>query len=193
MGRKKVAGTHSLLVEKLHEIFMARTFPPNQDDEGDGMLLCHPQAELDYIVHVVTNWQAGIQVKEMEKVPERDRLAKFGKQNPKGNTYKDLFHVEEILVPGSDSPCMVIRRVEKANVGRIVVLRETVVGAIDEWHRQNGHMGQERTWRYCREKYFNCTQSLVCIYCETCFTCMQKNGNKGAEGKQETNPLEVFL
>ena len=185
-GRKKIAGVHSLLVEKHREIFMARAFPPNQDDEGDGMLLCRPQSELDYIAHVVTNWQAGIQVKEMEKGPERDRLAQFRKQNPKGNKYKDLFHVEEILVPGSDTPRTVIRRVEKGNIGRIVVSRETVFDAIDEWHRQNGHMGQERTWGYCREKYFNCTQSLVRIYCETCFTCMQKNpATKAQKGSRK--------
>ncbi len=79
---------------KHHEIFMARAFPPNQDDEGDGMLLCCLQAELDYIAHVVMNWQAGIQVKEMENGPEQDRFAQFRKQNPKGNKYKDLFHVK---------------------------------------------------------------------------------------------------
>ncbi len=55
----------------------------------------------------------------------------------------------KILVPGSNSPCTVIRRVEKENVSRFVVSREIVFDAIDEWHRQNGHMGQDRTWEYC--------------------------------------------
>jgi len=46
---------------------------------------------------------------------------------------------------------------------------------IDEWHRDNGHMGQERTWGYCKEKYYNISQSLVRLYCETCPDCMKKN------------------
>jgi hypothetical protein len=36
-------------------------------------------------------------------------------------------------------------------------------------------MGQERTWTYCRPKYFNVTQRLVHIYCETCVACCKKN------------------
>jgi hypothetical protein len=31
------------------------------------------------------------------------------------------------------------------------VSREQVIHCIDEWHRDNGHMGQERTWGYCKE------------------------------------------
>jgi hypothetical protein len=38
---------------------------------------------------------------------------------------------------------------------------EEVFDAIDEWYRGNSHMGQERTWTYCRDKYFNITQNLV--------------------------------
>jgi hypothetical protein len=36
-------------------------------------------------------------------------------------------------------------------------------------------MGQERTWTYCWSKYFNVTQQLVRIYCETCVACCKKN------------------
>jgi hypothetical protein len=36
-------------------------------------------------------------------------------------------------------------------------------------------MGQERTWTYCRSKYFNVTQRLVRIYCKTCVACSKKN------------------
>lgn len=76
-------------------------------------------------------------MKEMEKGLERDRLAKFRKQNPKGNKYKDLFHIEEIHVLGSASACTVSRRAEKENIGRIVVLRETVF-ASSEWFYGTG-------------------------------------------------------
>ena len=50
-----------------------------------------------------------------------------------------------------------------------------VFNCIDEWHRDNGHMGQERTWGYCKEKYWNIAQVLVKHYCETCPACMKKN------------------
>jgi hypothetical protein len=36
-------------------------------------------------------------------------------------------------------------------------------------------MGQERTWGYCREKYFNITQELIKHYCKTCSICVKKN------------------
>jgi hypothetical protein len=39
-----------------------------------------------------------------------------------------------------------------------------VFDAIDEWHLGNNHMGQERTWTYCRDKYFKVTQNLVKHY-----------------------------
>ena len=53
--------------------------------------------------------------------------------------------------------------------------REQVFDAIDEGHQGHAHMGQERTWTYCRSKYFNVTQQLVRIYCETCVACCKKN------------------
>jgi hypothetical protein len=36
-------------------------------------------------------------------------------------------------------------------------------------------MGQEKTWGYCKEKYYNVSQALVKHYCETCPACMKKN------------------
>jgi hypothetical protein len=40
---------------------------------------------------------------------------------------------------------------------------------------KNGHMGQERSWGYCREKYFNITQEVINTYCKACPVCMKKN------------------
>ncbi len=62
-----------------------------------------------------------------------------------------------------EEPCIVLRRREldkdgKKVAGWIVVSREQVFDAIDEWHRGHAHMGQERTWTYCWSKYFNVTQ-----------------------------------
>jgi hypothetical protein len=36
-------------------------------------------------------------------------------------------------------------------------------------------MGQERTWTYFAQKYFNVTKTLVKIYCKTCIACSKKN------------------
>ena len=119
---RKVTGPLSVLVEKHGEIIMACRFPSNQD-EGDERLLCRPQAELSYIESVVTNWQPGVHITEIEKGPECDHLASFCKQHQKGNKYIDLSHVEDIHVLGSADPCTVIRRIEKGHVGRIVFFK----------------------------------------------------------------------
>jgi hypothetical protein len=57
------------------------------------------------------------------------------------------------------------------------VSREELFDAIDDWHTNNGHLGQERTWKYCRNKYANVTQDHIKFYCTTCFTYMKKNLN----------------
>ena len=59
--------------------------------------------------------------------------------------------------------------------GRIVLSREELFDAIDEWHHQNGHLGQERTWEFCHQKYWNVTQDHIKHYCMTCYTCTKKN------------------
>jgi hypothetical protein len=62
-----------------------------------------------------------------------------------------------------------------AGKNRIVVSREQSFDAIDEWHRSHGHFGQDRTWGYCAEKFYNVTENMVKVYCQTCLTCMKKN------------------
>ena len=66
-------------------------------------------------------------------------------------------------------------RIVEKEEGRIVISREELFDAINEWHHLNGHLGQERTWEYCRTKYWNVTQDHAKHYCMTCFTCMKKN------------------
>jgi hypothetical protein len=80
----------------------------------------------------------------------------------------------------NEAPRVVLRRSELDNdgnkdAGRIVVSREQVFDAIDEWHQGHALMGQEWTWTYCRSKYFNVTQQLVRIYGESCIACCKKN------------------
>ncbi len=104
----------------------------------------------------------------MDPCPERDRICKFRRANHNGAKYVKQYVLEEIILPGSDTPCTVLRWWGKGILDRIVVSRKQVFHCIDEWHQDNGHMGQERTWGYCKEKYYNVSQSLVRHYCKTC-------------------------
>ena len=106
---------------------------------------------------------------------ERDELLAFHCQHHFGNKYVYQYHIEDIEVPGTTEPRTIIRRINNGKFGQIDISRDQLFDAIDEWHRGNGHMGQERTWVYCRDKYHNVTQAHVKIYCETCLTCMKKN------------------
>lgn len=173
------------MIEKHRRLFMARAFPPvpvDGGDEGDTDtgLWCRPQQELDYIVYVLSNWQVNVNLKQMPAGPEKDKLTKFRRDHKGGNKFKKKYHLETIQVPG-DEPRTVIRRLEenertgRLEIGRIVLSRESVFQAIDEWHRSTGHLGQERTWGFCKEKFYNCGQRLVGIYCELCVPCMHKN------------------
>ena len=166
------------LIAKHRDIFIDRAFvSPDADDEDvkDCMLWCRPQQELNYIIHVLQNWQVGVKLKQLPPGPEKMQLALFHRQNKLGHKYCQKYTLETIQVPGEEQRT-VVRRIEtKRAIGRIVVSRETAFDAIDEWHRQSGHLGQERTWTFARSKYFNVSQPLVKIYCETCFACAQKN------------------
>jgi hypothetical protein len=75
--------------------------------------------------------------------------------------------------------CIVLRRKEKGKDGKvfvqwIVVLRERVFDAIDEWHQGHAHMGQERIWTFCAQKYFDVNQALVKIYGKMCFLAVKR-------------------
>jgi hypothetical protein len=140
------------------------------------MTTCRTQEELDHIEYVVDNRNVGVEVKKMIPGIERCRLNAFRKEHTLGHKYVKQYRTEQIVVPGCLEPQTVLRRVTKGfEAGRIVVAKEDIFSTIGEWHRQNGHMGQERTHVYCSKKYYNVTQEHVRIYCETCFTCMKKN------------------
>ena len=107
--------------------------------------MCRPQEDIDYIINVLKNWRVGTNIKNMDPCPERDSISKFRKANHNGVKYVKQYFLEEIVIPGSDTPRTVLRRYKNGAIGRIVVSREQVFHCIDEWHRDNGHMGQERT------------------------------------------------
>ena len=159
------------MVARHREVFMERAF---REGTGAGNVICRPQAELDNIIFVLENWHVKENLHAMEDGEMKDALVKFRETHSNGYKWSRTFTLEHIELPDG-TPRTIIRRIEKKAVGRIVVSREQVFDAIDEWHRHNGHLGQERTHTFCRQKYYNTTQKLVRLYCETCFVCMSRN------------------
>jgi hypothetical protein len=159
-------------VRQHRAVFMEQAFGPGKTRASNE--LCKPQAELDRIVSVLENWEPHVNLKSVEDVQRQKQIRTFRQANPNGYKWSKTYTLEYIRLPDGTKKT-IIRRIEGNMVGRIVVSREQVFGAIDEWHRNNGHWGQERTHNYCRQKYFNCTQALVRIYCETCIVCKQNN------------------
>lgn len=174
------------VVEAHCRSFMELAFNPDAEESqydhpqkrSASILVCRPQIELDYIEYVVKNWQFGKEVKKMCPGPEKEQLIEFRRTHKKGNKYVHQYFLEEIAVSCDEEPQYVVRRKEKGkNVGkdRIVISRENLFQVIDECHRGNGHMGQERTWKYCKQKYYNVTERSVRLYSETCLVCIKKN------------------
>lgn len=156
------------------EVFFDRAF---RDEDSPNSSACRPQAEVDNIIFILEHWEVGKKISSLIQDIEKYRVVKAFRESHKvGYKHEEKYFVEYITLPDGFERA-VLRRKEpsRPHGGRIVVSREQVFDAIDEWHRHCGHMGQERTHSYCRDKYYNCTQTLVRIYCETCFVCRSKN------------------
>jgi hypothetical protein len=116
---------------------------------------------VDYIKNVIQHWGKGIKIRDMEDGEEKNRLLSFRKRNKVGNKYIHQYCLEEVWAPGDVEPRQVLRRLEAKKgalnktlqKGRIVISKEEVFDAINEWHQHSGHLGQERTWEYCQTKY----------------------------------------
>ncbi len=123
----------------------------------------------------------GTEIRTMQDGPDKSALLHFRRTHVTGNKYIHQYHVDEIWAPGDPAPRTVLRRLEKnkdtqlLEPGRIILSREEVFDGINEWHHFQGHMGQERTWGFCKEKFWNVTQQHVRYFCTTCFECMRKN------------------
>lgn len=178
------------MIDQHRKAFMQKAFPPinphqsfdNPQSKSASITHCRPQSELDYIKYVVQNWQKGTEIRTMEEGDEKKELLQFRRQHKLGNKYIHQYTVEEIWAPGDPEPRQVLKRLEVSKddpqlvqPGRIVLSREEVFEAINEWHHNNGHLGQERTWEFCQTKFWNVTQDHVKHYCNTCFTCLKKN------------------
>ena len=127
--------------------FMQRDFPHQPANVGKAktqgaaaasIKACRPQSEVDYIVYVLMNWQVGVRLTELNPGTERDRLGCFRRKHRNGPKITAKYCLEQIQVP-NEAPCVVLRRCEldkdgSKDAGRIVVSREQVFDAIDEWH-----------------------------------------------------------
>ena len=122
------------------------------------------------IVYVLSNWKQHFILKTAKPGIEKDELTKFCHEHKGGNIFKQKYHLETICVPGSE-PSSVLCQIESGKIGAFQ--------AIDEWHHQTGHLGQECT-------YYNVNQAIVTIYCKACLTCMKKNPvTKQQKGSQK--------
>jgi hypothetical protein len=179
------------ITEKHRKAFYLKAFHPVDPDKdfekpqskSASIPQCRPQTEVDYIKYVVENWQKGTEIRTMQEGREKDALLHFCRNYKGGNKYIHQCTVEEIWPPGDLlEPRTVLKRLERnkensqlIEAGRIILSREEIFEAINEWHHHNGHLGQERTWEYCKAKFWNVTQDHVRHYCTTCFTCLCKN------------------
>ena len=141
------------------EAFMAKAFPielgikshTSVQVQSGSTKTCRPQSEVDYIIHVINHWEKGTEVNKLPPGPDRDRLVQFRRQHRAGNKYVHQYFTEEVWAPGDALPRTVPRKYNKDGTpGRIIVSREQLFDAIDEWHQHCGYLGQERTWKYCK-------------------------------------------
>ena len=145
------------LIEKHRQEFMKKAFSVRTltadvplTTASASIKMCRPQKDIDYIIYVLKNWRVGVNIKNMDPCPERESISKFRKANHNGAKYAKQYVLDEIVVNGSNTSHTVLRRWENGAIGRIVVSREQVFHCINEWHRDNSHMGQERTWGHCK-------------------------------------------
>ena len=164
------------MVGRHREVFMQRAFG---DDEGDANnKIVRPEKELNEIIFLLKHWEGDTALSSITDPDHYCALKEFRDTHKIGYKWVKKYWLHHIAPPGGvGEGRYILRRVEPKhkNGGRIVISRERVFDAIDEWHRERGHLGQERTHNFCRAKYYNCTQALVKIYCETCYVCMRKN------------------
>jgi hypothetical protein len=108
------------ITEQHRKAFYLKAFPPvnphqvfaKPQSKSASMAACCPKAEVDYIKHVIQNWDKGTEICNMEDGEEKNRLLSFCKRNKLGNKYIHQYFLEEVWVPGDAEPCQVLRRLE---------------------------------------------------------------------------------
>lgn len=155
--------------------------------------------KLDHVCYILKHWGGGCQFEGDDDDDDDDicrkQLAKFQREHAIGKHHVSKYNYEESHYPVVRSKTFfAVRRIEFGKVGRIVVSRERISDAINEWHRGgSGHFGLERTYTSCSQKYWNCTQAHVCLFCELCPECCQKNpAVKAMKGSRKPIKSRLF-
>ena len=134
------------------------------------------------IVNVVSNWKTDAEVATLDGQGKKDWKALKAQFTQNKNAYRWVkeYTVERgTNVDGTEKLTLHRKEIEQQ---RVVVPLTKIFDAIDEFHRANGHLGQERTYIDASKKYYNVTQHLVKVYCETCRIC---NGKQPTIGPQK--------
>ncbi len=168
-------------------IFMQRAFPENNEDDDslevedrdhkNRQSSLRTEEDLERICYVLKYWGGDTNLKFLDDEKLKKQLSKFRREHAYGKHWAGQYTYSMITLPSGEKR-KILRRLEGKNkeVGRIVVSKERIFDAINEWHRDGGgHFGSERTWTHCREKYWNCTQNLVRLFCELCPECFSRN------------------
>lgn len=197
----KPIATDPPLIAEHRQLFMQRAFPTDTDKDSSDVHAPREHREsslrseddLDYICYILKHWGGNANLKEMDDDLRRKQLSKFRRTHPVGKHHVGKYHYDEITLPSGEKR-NILRRIEKGQVGRLVVSRERIFDAINEWHRSgSGHFGSERTWKSCSQKYWNCTQPLVRLFCEICPECFQKNpAIKATKGSRKPIKSRLF-
>jgi hypothetical protein len=202
----KYAGTTSIasyppLVAHHRELFMQRAFGQSDaqdeyvdiDDNEMKKSSLRTEDELQNICFILKHWGGNQNLKLLKDDLLRKKLIQFRRAHPVGKHHITKYHYSTITLP-CGTKRNILRRIERGKIGRIVVSRERVFDAINEWHRSgSGHFGSERTWMLCKEKYHNCTQPLVRLFCELCPECFQKNPKvKTMKGSRKPIKSKLF-
>jgi hypothetical protein len=79
--------------EDHRKAFMEKAFPQvpsqvpcNAQVQSAMMKSCRPKTKVDYIIYVLNHWEKGIEVKEMDPGPDRDRLVNFCREHRAGQS-----------------------------------------------------------------------------------------------------------
>lgn len=192
------------VVAEHRALFMQRAFgtgneahkqlADNMHDSDSRESSVRHENELENICYILKHWGGDINLKEIQDDEIlRKKLSKFRRDHAVGKHHVGKFHFHEITLPSGERR-NILRRIERGEVGRIVVSRERIFDAINEWHRGGvGHFGSERTWKSCRQKYWNCSQKLVRLFCDLCPECFQKNPTiKTVKGSRKPIKSRLF-
>lgn len=139
------------VVAEHRALFMQRAFgtgneahkqlADNMHDSDSRESSVRHENELENICYILKHWGGDINLKEIhDDEILRKKLSKFRRDHAVGKHHVGKYHFHEITLPSGERR-NILRRIERGEVGRIVVSRERIFDDINEWHRGGvGHL-----------------------------------------------------